>query len=96
MQLTILSRVAHCHRGWLFLITLNVSTIKAVVQQLLMKVICSFCSLAGKNIMIVGHGANSMTMEEARAKLCAEAKYVSCLIFCFLNYSGLFHGKKQG
>jgi len=24
--------------------------------------------------MIVGHGANSMTMEEARAKLCAEAK----------------------
>lgn len=25
-------------------------------------------------IMIVGHGANSMTMEEARAKLCAEAK----------------------
>ena len=27
-----------------------------------------------KSIMIVGHGANSMTMEEARAKLCAEAK----------------------
>ena len=45
--------------------------------------------------MIVGHGANSMTMEEARAKLCAEAKYVSCLIFCFLNYSGLFFEKKN-
>ena len=27
-----------------------------------------------KSIMIVGHGANSMTMEEARAKLCAEVK----------------------
>lgn len=28
----------------------------------------------GVVVMIVGHGANSMTMEEARAKLCAEAK----------------------
>ena len=45
--------------------------------------------------MIVGHGANSMTMEEARAKLCAEAKYVSCLIFCFLDYSGLFFEKNK-
>ena len=26
--------------------------------------------------MILGHGANTMTMEEAKAKLCAQAKYV--------------------
>ena len=29
-----------------------------------------------RNIMILGHGANTMTMEEAKAKLCAQAKYV--------------------
>ena len=28
------------------------------------------------SIMILGHGANTMTMEEAKAKLCAQAKYV--------------------
>ena len=31
--------------------------------------------------MILGHGANTMTMDEARAKLCAEAKYVYTLIW---------------
>ena len=30
------------------------------------------------SIMILGHGANTMTMEEAKAKLCAQAKYVKC------------------
>ena len=39
----------------------------------LMDVICSLFQ-GGVVVMIVGHGANSMTMEEARAKLCAEAK----------------------
>ena len=36
--------------------------------------------------MIVGHGANSMTMEEARAKLCAEAKYVFFNVFPHVIY----------
>ena len=40
-----------------------------ILVFLIMEAICSL-----QAIMIVGHGANSMTMEEARAKLCAEAK----------------------
>lgn len=30
--------------------------------------------------MILGHGANTMTLEEARLKLCAQAKYVNSSI----------------
>ena len=58
-------------------LTVSLKT-KAVVRScnFLMELICSFFFLQEKRIMIVGHGANSMTMEEARAKLCAEAKYV--------------------
>jgi len=35
-----------------------------------LKNLCFFFS----EIMILGHGANTMTLEEARLKLCAQAK----------------------
>ena len=43
----------------------------------------------------MGHGANSMTMEEARAKLCAEAKWVCIffIIFSPCNKQQLWKGK---
>ena len=35
-----------------------------------------FAGQQNSDKMILGHGANTMTMDEARAKLCAQAKYV--------------------